>query len=422
MKQIVILYSRFDETLDYAVEEFTKYTERMSGYTMTVTGRHVPILPRENEEGVIRFGLLSDLGLDDSCVEDPVLDDVIDIDITGNTGYIAGSNIRSILLGVYRWFRSAGARWVRPGDDGEVIPVCDLSAHALRYRHAASCRFRGECIEGAVSLENVLDTIVWSPKVGFNMFFIQQIVPFNMMSRWYFRRYNTRLPADPRTFEEIEEYTVVMEKQIKKCGLQLHSMGHGYLYEPYGIHYHTSSDHYEMNDAARAATALVNGKREFRGGCPNWTQLCYSNPQVRQDMVSFCLSYMEKKPYIDFLHLWLGDANKNHCECEECRRRIPSDFYVMFLNELWEEMKKRGITTRVVFILYNDTVFPPETVRLAKDCGFVLMTAFSRDYSKPYTLKPYEGKLPEYERNVPNVPSDFRVQDAFCRAWREQYH
>ena len=61
MKPIVILFSRFDETLTYAIEEFAKYTERMSGHTLTVTSRHVPVLPRENAEGVIRFGLFADL-------------------------------------------------------------------------------------------------------------------------------------------------------------------------------------------------------------------------------------------------------------------------------------------------------------------------------------------------------------------------
>ena len=54
---------------------------------------------------------------------------------------------------------------------------------------------------------------------------------------------------------------------------------------------------------------------------------------------------------IDFLHLWLGDSNKNHCECEECRKRIPSDFYVMFLNELWDEMKKRGCKNIKLMVL-----------------------------------------------------------------------
>ena len=117
---MLILFSRFDETLTYAIEEFTKYAERMSDHALTVTSRHVPVLPRENVPGAIRFGLLSDFGLDDSCVVDPLVDDVLDIDVNGDTGYIAGSNIRSILLGVYRYFRSAGARWLRPGDDGEI--------------------------------------------------------------------------------------------------------------------------------------------------------------------------------------------------------------------------------------------------------------------------------------------------------------
>ena len=43
-------------------------------------------------------------------------------------------------------------------------------------RKKADQPFRGQCIEGAVSYENVRDTIEWLPKVNANLFMIQQIV------------------------------------------------------------------------------------------------------------------------------------------------------------------------------------------------------------------------------------------------------
>ncbi len=420
---MIILYNSFDETLEYAVSELTTYVARLSGGRILPTSKHVFTLPEKSEEGVVRLGLLSQLGLPEDGVEDALVDDVIDINIKGETGYIAGSNIRSILLGVYRYLRSAGARWLRPGIDGEYIPVVDLGAHSCVLRHAASLRYRGECIEGAISFENVADTIIWSPRVGLNMFFMEQIIPYNYISRWYLRNqnYNPQKPNDFRSFEEVGEYTLRLEKLIKKCGLQLHAMGHGYLLDRYGIHYRTWADKYEFSELALSHCAMLNGVRKMHG-TPNFTQLCYSNPEARRGMVEFCCDYLAKKPYIDFLHVWLADDRNNHCECSECQKKIPSDFYVMFLNELDEELTKRGIDTRLVFILYNDTVFPPETEKLNDTNRFVLLTAFTRDYGIPYSALPYDGEMPKYQRNNYNVPADFRVQYKFYKEWQKQFH
>jgi len=418
---MVILYNKFDETLEYAVAELTKYVEKMSGFTVFPVSRHVFEMPKENIEGTVKLGLLSDFELSTEGVEDEFLDDVIDINIDGFTGYIAGSNIRSILLGVYKYLHSCGARWVRPGDDAEYLPHCDFKAHSFKYRHAASCRFRGECIEGAVTYENVRDHVIWSPKVGYNLFFIQQIVPFNIMSRRYFRKYNPLKSPDERTFEEMAEYTREIELTAKKCGLQLHLMGHGFMFEPYGIHYKTGQDTYELSDLAISHSALVGGKRGLFHGSPNFTQLCFSNEDARRGMVNFLIEYIERKPYCDFLQVWLADSLNNHCECDECRKTTPSDFYVMILNELDSELTKRGLDTRIVFIMYTDTIFPPEKEKLINPKRFTLLSAFSRSYSLPYSDEPYDKELPVYCRNNYNVPSDFRVANAFLKEWRRQF-
>ena len=44
------------------------------------------------------------------------------IDVTDGKGRIAGSNPRSVLLGVYRFLEEAGCRWLRPGTDGDYVP------------------------------------------------------------------------------------------------------------------------------------------------------------------------------------------------------------------------------------------------------------------------------------------------------------
>lgn len=414
---VKVQYTQTEETVMYAASELVKYIERVTRGKVRPKAEKVKNISVGTN--VITLALLDELHLSTERVEDAFIDDVIDIDINGLNGYIAGSNVRSILLGVYKYLYSAGCRWVRPGEDGEYIPECDLSVHSFKYRKKADYPFRGECIEGAVSFENVRDTIIWSPKVGLNMFMLEQIVPYNYMSRWYNRKANTIRKPEPVSFDQTKAFISELEKEIKKCGLQLHSMGHGYMFEPYGIHYKTGADKYEPSDEALSHMALVNGKRELFHGSPNFTQLCYSNEAARRKLVEFCADYAELKPYIDYLHIWLADAINNQCECDECVKKTPSDFYVMLLNEIDAEFTKRGIDMRIVFITYTDTIWPPESEKLINQERFTLLTAMSRSYNQSYTKSKYEGMLPEYERNKFNLPRSFPLKFAFYNEWKK---
>ena len=333
---------RDGETIKYALDEFTKYLKLVD---KTI---EVEVVTTDAD---ITFGLLSDLGLAADDVTNPMYDDVVDVKIDTMKGYIAGSNERSILFGVYNFFKSVGCMWVRPGKAGEYIPKRSMADYSFTMRKKADQPFRGQCIEGAVSYENVRDTIEWLPKVNANLFMIQQIVPYNIISRWYFHDASTTKEPEDVTYEDITEYTLKLERFIHKCGLQFHDVGHGYLLEPYGIHYKTFFDEYELSDEAREDVALIGGKRELFDGSPNFTQLCFSKDKARLGLVKFLAEYLEKKPYVDFLHVWLSDSVNNHCECENCSKKRPADFYVQMLNELDEELTKKGIDTKIVFIM-----------------------------------------------------------------------
>ncbi len=162
--------------MTYAAEELKKYIEMLDPSV------NAEITSDKCSDGIV-FGLLSELGLDFSDVTDAMIDDVVDVKIDSLCGYIAGSNERSILFGVYDYLKSAGCRWVRPGVKGEYIPKVDYP-------------FRGECSEGAVCYEHMRDTVYWLPKVNMNLFMIQWLVPYNFMSRWYTHAVNTVLPHD----------------------------------------------------------------------------------------------------------------------------------------------------------------------------------------------------------------------------------
>jgi len=78
---------------------------------------------------------------------------------------------------------------------------------------------------------------------------------------------------------------------------------------------------------------------------------------------------------------------------------IPSDYYVMLLNELDKKLEKRGITTKIVCLVYVDLLWAPEKNKIENPDRFVLMfapitrtytTAFAdADMSENITLAPY---------------------------------
>ncbi|MBE7050952.1 MAG: DUF4838 domain-containing protein [Ruminococcaceae bacterium] len=415
---MIIKLFKKDETALYAAEELKKYLDIIHPEFCEKI-----VFSQENDNYItkdeIKLGLLSDFSLDTSDVHDEICDDVVYIDVKNGSGIIAGSNIRSILLSVYAYLKAAGCVFLRPGDDGEIIPERDMSCFSHLYRKKADFSFRGECIEGAVSFEHVRDTIIWSPKVGMNLFMIQQIIPYNLMSRWYKHTSSTFLKDENVSFEEVGEMIAKLEPIIKKCGLQLHAPGHGYLLEPYGIHYKTINDDYELTEEARQDIAVVGGKRELFLGSPNFTQLCYSNPKIRRRVVDWLVGYVQKKPHIDFLQVWLADSYNNHCECENCIKERVSDLYVKLLNELDEELTRLNLDTKVVFLLYIDTLWAPLYEKIRNPSRFYMMAAIGgRDFSKPYNLSQYESATPTYVKNKYSLEQSFPLRMKFIEDWK----
>lgn len=414
---------RHTETLDYAVQELFKYLRTMTCGRLPMTLEVVEDFSRSWQEPTIALGLLEELALDASDVEDPVLDDVIDVDVKNGAGYIAGSNERSILMGVYRYCYSLGCRYVRPGIDGDYIPSADPLSHAFRYRKKADHRFRGECSEGAISYEHLRDTVLWLPKVGMNLYMIEGIVPFCYMHKWYGHEGNPlmRVNRQVTDYAQMEAHIARLEKDVKRVGLQLHSMGHGWMFEKMGIS--AASAEAQAAAAARlterekSLLALVNGKRDLFHGDTFYTHMCYSNPEARRLLVDFCVEYVQKKPYIDFLHIWLADSKNNQCECESCVQMTPSDHYVVLLNEIDAALTAIGSKTRLVFIMYVDTVRPPEKMRLVHPERFTLLAAIGSDYERGYEAEEYRGEIPPFERN--NFHPESRELRMHCfKTWK----
>ena len=105
-------------------------------------------------------------------------------------------------------------------------------------------------------------------------------------------------------------------------------MVHGWTAEPFNL---SSTDGWkahevELTPEQKEAIAQINGAGQlFRGVVLN-TNTCMSNPKVRQTMVRSIVEYAEASTNVDYLPVWLADANRNHCECAECQKLLPSDY------------------------------------------------------------------------------------------------
>jgi len=415
-RQVTVVTLRQDEPVRFAAEELKKYLERMDQLQVTVG-------PAPNRAADISLGLFEDFGLPAPSVRDPTFDDRLHVDVQGLRGVIAGSNPRSVLFAVYRLLEQAGCRWVRPRADGEHIPHCDTSALRVSLDEAPSYRYRGICIEGAVSYQNMLDNVEWAPKVGFNSYFLEFLVPYTFFDRWYRHLNNPTKQPEPVSIEQVVEFRRGIEREIARRGLIYHAMGHGWTCEPLGIPgLAWEPGDWEVRPEVKHLLAEINGQRALFHGVPLNTNLCYSNPEARRLVVDYAVRHVEDNPGIGVLHVWLADGANNHCECADCQRYLPSDLYVRLLNEMDAAFTARGIPTKIAFIAYLDLLWAPREERLVNPERFVLLFApISRSYSRPYETDLSGVTLPEYQRNRLRFPANIRENLAYLAEWQKVF-
>lgn len=396
--------------IDFAAEELRKYL------LMMLPEQETPTLNRTGAEG-FRLGLMQDFGLDISDCKDMLLDDIIYIDTKGANGIIAGSNPRSVLQAVYEYLRCNGCRWLFAGVDGEYIPVVE-ALRDVTYRKKADKSFRGQCIEGAVTQENMLAAIDYSPKVGLNSFMLECIVPFGYYDHWYSHKQNPFRRPEPVTEQTVLQWKRVCETEINKRGMMYHDVGHGMITLPFGLNMNIEEK--EPDEETRQYLAMINGKRGFfQGGAVN-TNICLSNPKAREIIEDFVVDYARRHRIMNYLHMWLADGQNNNCECASCQQKNTSDWYIILLNELDAKFTAAGLDTRIVFIAYNDLLWAPETERLRNEERFTLLFApIARDYTRSYGVEADMSALVPYRRNHLIKPSDMNGTLAYLKKWQE---
>ena len=350
--------------------------------------------------------------------------DAFRIDMTQSGGSITGSNARSVLLGVYDYLHHLGCRFLTPVKETEVIPRITTENLPAHYEKHASFKHRGICIEGANSVENILDFIDWLPKVGYNSFFLQFKVPYIFLSRWYHHDENPLKDAEPYTIADAIVHMTQLEQEISKRSLLLHKFGHGWTGEVLGSDTVGSWNAVknQVSPERLSMAAQVDGKRGFYMGIPANTNLCFSNPETTDTFADLVLSYARENPSVDYLHIWLADEYNNICECEDCCKTTISDQYVALLNEIDRRLTEEGLPTRLVFLLYQELLWPAVRERLRNPNRFVLMFApISRTFERSYDLGDVSDSIPDFVRNQIVLPTKLSENLAFLKGWQTQF-
>lgn len=408
-----------NHVIDFAAEELKKYLRMM----MPRCGE-IDIVYEPTATQGFRLGVMADLGLDTSEAEDLTLDDILHIDVDGaGNGIIAGSNPRSVLLAVYRYLTLNGCRWLFPGVDGEFIPTKHIVATA--YHKMADCRYRGQCNEGGEYQQQMIEAIDFTPKLGMNIFMQEFDNPKAYYDSYYDHAFNSAREPEPVSEAQVLQWKRQCEAEISKRGLQYHDMGHGWTAEPYGIN---SSLGWKASDAGAVPPeafqhlAMLNGERQLYLGVPLNTNVCMSNPETRRLWVKSVADYAALNTNVDYLHVWLADYYNNHCECEACRKRIVTDWYIMLMNEIDEELTRRALKTRIVFICYYETIWKSETVNIKNPARFTMLFApITRAYYRSVDPHPKAFPYVPFQHNDITLPRDIDEYIPYAKSSMAQY-
>lgn len=404
-------------TVTFAAEELQKYLQKIDPsceYILMTFDAHRPA-----KQDVLWIGQSDAFSVPE--VSDPFYDDGIAAEVQGRAGYISGTNPRSVLLAVYRFLRELGCAFVRPGKDGEIIPRRDLTGVAVSLFETPSYRHRGICCEGAMSASHILNLLDWMPKVGFNSYFYQHRNPIYFFNNWYQHSDSMALETEDFTSEDAEGVLNQTIGFLKKRGMIYHAVGHGFACDAFGLT--RDMDITTIPSQTKACLAMVNGKREIHKAI-NFTQLCYSAHQVQEALANEVLDYCRNHPEVDCLHVWPADGRNNNCECENCQKKRPSDFYIDIMNRIDRKLTAAGIDTKIAFAVYMDMFWAPLETRIENPDRFFMMFApYDRHYTTTLAALPpmAEDELPSFQRNHLKFPTQGPEYQAFLKEWKKNF-
>lgn len=351
--------------------------------------------------------------------------DHIIIKLDNGSGCIRGNNSGALLIATYKFLRELGCRWTASGIGGEHIPSKKLNPCDINFDidEVASYRHRGIMSEGAISEKNVIDMIEFMPRVGLNTYFLQFHNPIVFFKRWYEHLGNPTLDKEECTEATVAASVARIEKEIIKRGIKYHTIGHGWTCEPFGIHnMGWEKYHNELPLDYLEKTALVNGKRGLWQGMPINTNLCYSNPIVREKITNSVVDYCRQHPNVDAVYFTLADEKNNHCECELCKKKKPTDWYFTLANLIDAKLTAEKIPTKIILSIYQEFLWTPCSERLNNEDRFMMDFApISRSYSKTYLSDINDDSVlthHEFELNNIEMPANVAENISFLKDYQ----
>ena len=101
---------------------------------------------------------------------------------------------------------------------------------------------------------------------------------------------------------------------------------------------------------------------------------------------------------------------------------IPSDWYMVIMNELDAELTARKLETRIVFIAYVDTLWGPEKVTIKNPERFSLLYApVTRSYTSSITEDTVIPEPLPYVRNAWQKPVGAEENLALLNTWKKNW-
>ncbi len=419
---INVLSEKENCTLEFAALELKRYLAKMANEQVEISITHNS--SNNKYDNCINLGLYENFNISPTELEDKNLDDAVYAKIDNLNGIISGPNPRSVLFSVYRFLEASGCRWIRPGKDGELIPKVSIFSLCIEINEKAGYRYRGYSTLGTYSIESYIDKIDWSAKMGINSIMNESFLPVKEFANYYGRNFKSIKKPEKRSIGEIMSYHRMGIAEIKKRGLIYNAVGHGWTGVAIGLtEEETSRGGIDTIPEDKAQyLAQVNGHRRINNGSLKHTDLCYGNPKVRGMLVKAICDYAENHQYIDILHFWMSDGIGTHCECERCKDTLPSDFYVMILNAVDEELTIRKLKTRIAFIVYTDTDWAPQKTAFKNQDRFIMLfTNHTRNYQDPYVYESKTATIPPYRRNKNPILFETESFYVVLKEWRKWF-
>ena len=354
------------------------------------------------------------------------LDDALAVIPKGGVVYLTGSNPRSVLFAAYRLLEEMGAVFLRPGPDGEVLPKRAALALPTRpIREQASYRHRGVSIQGAPRLEHVLDLLDWMAKKKMNS--------FELMFRHsgvFWRDGYSGLEMDTASRAErlsdadclaLDDRVIA---RVQENGMVLHRVGHGWTTAAAGYVGYDWETLAALPEGVRQPwLAEIDGRRELFHGVAINTELCYSNPEVRAALVEEAVVYARQHSEVNVLLVWMSDTRNNKCECAACRKKTPSDWYAIAINEIAARLKAEQLPTRVVFLGYQDLLWPPAETTFTADNVVFMYAPIWRCFRHPLAdPKCDQDRALTSDRPALNrceLPSTNRIYAEVAKRWQQ---